>query len=214
MIAIELLERRVRETGLRLIPLENLEPTSLDYLLGLGCSMTAEIFHSGSQLDHAMDRVRKCDDSIVSSETSRVIVIKNILLLVTVLQGKMKEMPHLRQLVDWLNESEHTHKGDMWIRVIEYVEKDEVEVPAGPETLTGIALEEAMSSAPRGGIMQDELLYPEPEVDRTGLFDEDCADLHASPEPEDDASQVLDEFFAPYLPGEDIEFTLELTEEV
>jgi hypothetical protein len=211
MIRIELLERKCGDIDSRIIPLDNLSGDDLDFILKMGGDMTEEIFTGDSRVN----RVRKCDQTLIDINTLRFIVIKNIMLLWTVLQGNIKQRPHLDQLVAWLKETEHTYKGEMWLREVEIHEKEEKQ---GPECLFGESLEEALQETPGRCI---EVPYERPEqstveqVDIDELFDT-AADILGEEveqlEHEKEVDRVIHEFFTPLMNGGEQE--LLLTEEV
>lgn len=213
MIRIELLERQVNKIDARIIPLDNLSGEDLNYILSLSGGMTEEIFTG----DARSNRVRKCDRPLVDIDTLRFIVIKNIMLLATVLQSNLKGRPHFDQLLAWLNETEHTHKGEMWLREVEVHAPVESE---GPKCLFGSSLEESMKTAPSGGKFAESTIDALPhqddmsDEDLEALFEHGMMDLSKDMDDvnhEKDVDRVIHEFFSPYIEGEQ---ELLLTEEI
>lgn len=167
MFTIELIERKLGDIDLKTIPLDNLTGEDLDYIKELSGGMVEEIYLGPG----SPNKLRKSDVTLVNIDTQRVFVIKQIVLLWTVLQGNLKRTPHLDQLCAWLNETKHTQKGELWLReqeVHEVIEKEE-----GPQVLFGDDLEEAMKSAPSGGRLCD----PEPVEWEDSISDEEMEAL-------------------------------------
>ena len=216
MFVIDLIERKVGDIEAKVIPLDNIFPEDLDWIKSLGGRMTQEIY---SEIGH-INRIRNCDSHLISIDVVRVLLIRECLLLWTVLKGNLKQHPQMNQLCKWLNETEHTHKGELMLR------EREVRAPVervGPEILFGKSLEEALKTAPSGGKVIDPEPTPEhygdsmSDEDMRNMFDRGCLDLSADPEPEKELllaeveiEAALEEFFSGNIKSED----LLLTEEV
>jgi hypothetical protein len=173
-IKVELVERKLGQIDFKIIPLENLDPTDLNFIKGLSGGMTEEVY-LGPGTD---SKLRKTDVSLIDDiTTQRVMVIKQCVLLWTILQGNLKQRPHLDQLCAWLNETKHTQKGELWLReqdVKEIAESD------GPEVLFGESLEEAMKNAPRGGKTIENSEATAIENELTQMSDDDLSELFES----------------------------------
>jgi hypothetical protein len=175
MITIELIERKLGEIDFKIIPLENLDSNDLNFIKGMSGGMTEEVY-LGPGTD---SNLRKTDVSLIDDiTTQRVMVIKQCVLLWTILQGNLKQRPHLDQLTAWLNETKHTQKGELWLREQEVHEVDE-EVE-GPQVLFGADLEEAMKTAPRGGKTIESSEVDAVENELTQMSDDDLAELFDS----------------------------------
>ena len=184
MFVIDLIERKVGEIDSKVIPLDNLSPADLDWIKTLGGKMVEELYIQGTQTN----RIRNCDSHLINIDTVRVFLFKECVLLWTILQGNLKKHPQIDQLCAWLNETKHTHKGELMIREQEVHEDFERE---GPSCLFGTNLEEAMKAQPNGGgtFTMNE---PAPEHyddsmsddDMKDMFDRGCLDLYAEPEKE------------------------------
>jgi hypothetical protein len=191
MFVIELIERKVGDIEAKVIPLDNLSPTDLDFIKGLGCGMTDEIYNP----TYHINQMRNCDTHLVGIDTVRVFVVKQCILLWTILQGNIKKYPQMEQVCAWLNESKHTHKGELMFREREV---HEVVERVGPEVLFGSSLEDALQTAPKGGTFTESTI-PDDELegndmtddDLNALFDENCMDLHAEPEKEEPPCEII-----------------------
>lgn len=174
MICIELIERKLGEIDFKIIPLENLTGEDLNLIKNLSGNMVEEVYLGPGTTSN----LRKTDVSLIDDiTTQRVMVIKQCVLLWTVLQGNLKRNPHLDQLCSWLNETKHTQKGELWLREQEIHDVDEE--ADGPEVLFGESLEEAMKTAPRGKTVEleeDEAI----ENELTQMTDDDLAELFES----------------------------------
>lgn len=222
MFTIELIERKLGDIDLRVIPLENLTGEDLDYLNGLSGDMVEEIYLGPG----SPNKMRKSDALITDSTTQRVLVVKRCVLLWTILQSNLKRARHLDQLCSWLNETPHTQKGELWLREREVFEVEERE---GPQCLFGESLEEAMKEAPRGGSFITTDHNPDhygndiSDEDLQALFDQNCLDLSRDEDiielttqavvlsEDEEIEKVLEEFFSPMLDEQPIVW---LTEEV
>jgi hypothetical protein len=183
MFVIDLIERKVGDIEAKIIPLDNLSPDDLDWIKALPGGMTEEIYNQ----TYHLDRMRNCDAHLIDINVVRVFVIKQCILLWTILQGNVKRHPQMSQVVAWLNETKHTHKGELMFREREV--QEEPTVKEGPTVLFGSSLEYALQTAPH--MTESSLNQAEIEVenmsdeDLEGLFDEGCMDLSANPEPEE-----------------------------
>ena len=184
MFVIELIERRIGDIETKVIPLDNLSTEDMDFIKALAGGMTEEIYNQ----TYHLDKMRNCDSHLINIDVVRVFVVKQCILLWTILQGNLKKYPQMEQVCAWLNETQHTHKGELMFREREI---HEVEEHVGPSVLYGSSLEYALESAPRGGGMIESTLDPEDlatnqmtDEDLKALFDHGCVDLHAEPEPE------------------------------
>lgn len=183
MFVIELIERKVGDIEAKVIPLDNLSPEDLDWIKSLAGGMTEEIYNQ----TYHLDRMRNCDSHLINIDVVRVFVIKQCILLWTILQGNTKKHPQMEQVCAWLNETKHTHKGELMFREREV---HEVVERVGPEVLFSTSLEDALETAPRGGRLIDAEVNPEhygdnmSDEDMEEMFDRGCMDLHADPEPE------------------------------
>ena len=201
MFVIDLIERKVGEIDSKVIPLDNLSPEDLDWIKSLNGNMTEEIY---SQTGH-INRVRNCDSHLVDIDVSRILVVKECILLWTIITGNLKQRPHLDQLTAWLQETKHTHKGELMFREREIHEVIERE---GPDVLFGSALEYALETAPRSGKLVKTTIDPEhygdsmSDEDMKAMFDRGCVDLHAGPEPELLLTDVIE-------PGFEVDFEVE-----
>lgn len=179
MFVIDLIERKVGDIDSKVIPLDDLSPEDLDWIKGLAGGMTEEIYN----LTFQIDKMRNCDSHLVSIDVVRILLIKSCVLLDTVLQGNLKKHPQMAQVCAWLNETKHTHKGELMFRereVHEEIEREE----GGPSVLFGKSLDFALSTAPCGGKM---VTLVEPVLDHAGdsmseedmkaMFERGCIDL-------------------------------------
>ncbi len=177
MFVIDLIERKVGDIEAKVIPLDNLSPEDLDWIKGLNGGMTEEIYNP----TYHINKMRNCDAHLIDIDVVRVFAIRQCILLWTILLGNLKKHPQLEQVCAWLNETQHTHKGELMFREREVHEVIEQE---GPAVLFGSKLEYALETAPRGGKMVDCEPAPEhygdsmSEEDMKALFDRGCVDLH------------------------------------
>jgi hypothetical protein len=205
MLVIELIERKVGDVDTKVIQLENLCDTDLNFITKLAGNMTDEIYTQHGQTN----RVRNCDQHLTNGGVVRIVAVKECILLWTILTGNLRQRPHLDQLCNWLNETKHTHKGDLLLREREV---HEVSDEDGPECLFGDSLEDAMKTAPRGGKLVESTIDPAhlgdandmSDEDLASLFDDNCMDLHEDPKSADEkeVEDVLHTFFSPYIEGE------------
>ena len=145
MLIVELVERKVGEVDTRIIPLENLSGEDLDRFKELSGGMVDELYVAGNHTH----RIRKSDAYLIDIDTVRIMLIKECVLLWTVVTANLKKHPHCDQLLAWLSESPHTRKGELML--IEREVHVETSPSEGPECLFGENLEVAMTEAPSGG---------------------------------------------------------------
>lgn len=176
MFVIDLIERKVGDVEAKVIPLDNLSPEDLDWIKGLGGGMTEEIYNP----TYHINKMRNCDSHLINIDVVRVFAIRQCVMLWTILLGNLKKHPQMEQVCIWLNETQHTHKGELMFREREVHEVIERE---GPSVLFGSNLEQALEKAPSGGKMVD--CAPDPEHygdsmsddDMEAMFDRGCVDL-------------------------------------
>jgi hypothetical protein len=184
MFVIDLIERKVGDIEAKVIPLDNLSTEDLDWIKALAGGMTEEIYNQ----TYHLDRMRNCDAHLINIDVVRVFLVKQCVLLWTILQGNVKRYPQMDQLVAWLNETKHTHKGELMLREREVHEPMDLAVE-GPTVLFGSSLEYALQTAPHmieSTLDKDEIAVNNmSDEDLKSLFDESCMDLSADPEPEE-----------------------------
>ncbi|KKL52786.1 hypothetical protein LCGC14_2281990 [marine sediment metagenome] len=144
MFVIDLIERKVGDIEAKVIPLDNIFPEDLDWIKSLPGGMTEEIYNQ----TYHINRMRNCDSHLINIDTVRVLVVKECILLWAILQGNIKKRPQMDQLCSWLNETKHTHKGELMLREREVHEPGK---HVGPEVLFGENLEDALKTTPGGG---------------------------------------------------------------
>jgi hypothetical protein len=218
MFGIELVERKVGEITLKTIPLDNLCPNDLRWIKSLNGNMTEEIYNQASNVN----RVRKCDAHLVTIDTVQIVLIKECVLLWTILLGSKKNMPQMDQICQWLNETDHTHKGELM-----FIERETHEPidHVGPEILYGDSLNEALVDVPSfiESTVEVEKISDSSMSDDDLLdwFDRDCVDLPAppgellltdvievKPTEEEEVALALDIFFEDNTPIGEKELTL------
>lgn len=194
MFIIDLIERKVGDINSKVIPLDNLSPEDLDWIGSLSGKMTEEIYNQGGHVD----RVRTCDKHLINIDVVRIILIKECVLLWTILQGSLKRHPQVEQLCAWLNETKHTQKGELMIREQEVHESvDQV----GPSCLFGANLEEAMKAQPNSGgtfVMNASTSAPlhagdsMTDEDMKAMFERGSIDFSVEPEKELEEIMLID----------------------
>ncbi len=203
MFVIDLIERKVGDIEAKIIPLDNLSPEDLDWIKALPGGMTEEIY---SQTYHT-NRVRNCDSHLVNIDVVRIFVVKQCILLWTICQGNVKKHPQLDQLCAWLNETKHTHKGELMLREREVHEPSEA--IEGPSVLYGSSLEYALKDAPHmteSTLDVDEVAANTmSDEDLSALFDHGCVNL--SEEPEKELEEIL--LTKVVLPDFEVDFEVE-----
>jgi hypothetical protein len=181
MFVIDLIERKVGDIEAKVIPLDNLSTEDLDWIKALAGGMTEEIYNQ----TYHLDRMRNCDAHLINIDVVRVFLVKQCVLLWTILQGNVKRYPQMDQLVAWLNETKHTHKGELMLREREVHEPMDLAVE-GPTVLFGSKLEYALQTAPHmteSTLDKDEVAANDmSDEDLRALFDENCSDLHTDPQ--------------------------------
>jgi hypothetical protein len=126
--SVELIERRAGDTHLRLVLLDGLTPADLDYVLGLGCNMTEELYVVGSCRKGTTSSIRKRDvEDLVDLGTYKVVVIKNSELLSGFLSPQKKSRPGIEALALYLASEENVHMHDLWLREVERTVEDHVD---------------------------------------------------------------------------------------
>jgi len=179
MSFIEIIERS--DEAVVVGPLEDLKREDLDFLASLpGC--VEEVYCTGKKFE----RVAQINPRLMDPLACRILQVRSVVLLATVLQSHLKRKHHLKQLVQWLTQHPSTHKHEFWLRETEHFEEK-----PGPEVLEGEDLLYALHRAPN--------LVKEPDP----LLDD--------PFFQDGMEQVLEEFFSEHINGEPI---LWLTQEV
>jgi hypothetical protein len=181
MFVIDLIERKIGDIEAKVIPLDNLSPEDLDWIKALPGGMTEEIYNQ----TYHLDRMRNCDAHLINIDVVRVFLVKQCILLWTICQGNVKRHPQLDQLCAWLQETKHTHKGELMLREREVHEPMDLAVE-GPTVLFGSSLEYALQIAPHmteSTLDKDEVAANDmSDEDLKALFDENCSDLHADPQ--------------------------------
>lgn len=135
MSHIELLCQQ-RDSSL-LIPLPFLDFKDLEDLLDLPSRVVCEVSHD----DKSFRRLEKIGAGVGVGHLRKIVVIKSIPLLTTVLMGKTRHQPHLKGLLDALRLHATGEGGSYYLREV-VSEHSDLEIPWGEVTIGGALAKE------------------------------------------------------------------------